>query len=136
MSEKGEFVRELIGKPWSSGAEGPAAFDCWGLVKYVSKMLYDTDLPDLDRPFNFDDDMLLVRSEAQGWRQIQGPKDGAIAFMGAPAIPRHVGIFVAIPPGPGSVLHADERHGAVAFESVATLRVLRGWSQIRWYAKI
>lgn len=35
----------LVGLPWSPGAEGPRAYDCWGLVRWVQRHHYGRDLP-------------------------------------------------------------------------------------------
>ncbi len=40
---------DLIGKPYQSGARGPNAFDCWGLVMEVSKRA-GVVLPDIEVP--------------------------------------------------------------------------------------
>jgi cell wall-associated NlpC family hydrolase len=41
-------IENYIGKPFRSGARGPDAYDCWGLVIDVYRRLYGIDLPDFD----------------------------------------------------------------------------------------
>jgi cell wall-associated NlpC family hydrolase len=36
-----------VGKPWQLGAEGPDAFDCWGLARWVQREHYARELPQL-----------------------------------------------------------------------------------------
>jgi cell wall-associated NlpC family hydrolase len=37
----------LVGLPWKPGAEGPDAFDCWGLVKHVQAHVFGRAMPAL-----------------------------------------------------------------------------------------
>jgi cell wall-associated NlpC family hydrolase len=37
----------LVGAPWRQGAEGPDAFDCWGLVLWVQRRHFGREMPRL-----------------------------------------------------------------------------------------
>lgn len=138
LNRVSELAKELVGKPWRAAANGPDAFDCWGLVVYVRRALFGNDLPDVARP-----PVALSLPEARaafasatkplGWYQIERPAHGAVAIIGTSGVPSHAGIYLAIPPAAGNVLHCDEAMG-VRFESESTLSG-RGWSKFRWYTK-
>jgi cell wall-associated NlpC family hydrolase len=133
------LVLELIGRPWRAGADGPEAFDCYGLARHVRQQLFGDDLPAVPRPsfmLPLKDVREAFASAAQplGWRRLgedEPRQHGAVVLMGSAVVPGHAGVFLAI--GPGRVLHADERYG-VCFEDLATLR-LRGFARFRFYAK-
>ncbi len=39
------WIRDYVGKPWAPGANGPASFNCWGLVRHVFLTQRDVELP-------------------------------------------------------------------------------------------
>lgn len=43
-----EFVRRVIDKPWVNRAEGPAAYDCWGLVIASFRDIDGVTLPSIE----------------------------------------------------------------------------------------
>ncbi|MDB5597370.1 MAG: hypothetical protein JWM36_4331 [Hyphomicrobiales bacterium] len=108
------FLRSLIGKPYLAGAEGPDAFDCYGLGRHVLRSLFNVSLPE-------------SRSApvARGaWRKAVMPCDGAVVLMGVGD--KHIGVWIA-----GGVLHAMSATGVV-FDDLHSLR-FRGLGRIRMY---
>lgn len=120
------FFFSVLGKPWESGAAGPDAYDCWGLVRAYWKEVRGEELPDYDvdalNPYE-------VRREfaghRDGWREVQ-PAEGVAVLMGKSERPSHVGILL----GQG-VLHSTKPSGVVYQDRVA-LR-LHGWRILGYY---
>ena len=108
------LLRGLIGKPYLAGGEGPDAFDCYGLARYVLRELYGVRLPETRQ----------APIPRRAWRRLAEPVDGAVVLMGV--TDTHIGVFVA-----GGVLHAMSDIGVV-FDDLLSLR-FRGFSHLRIY---
>ena len=39
------WTADYLGKPWRNGADGPDAFDCYGLVRAVYRDRYGIEMP-------------------------------------------------------------------------------------------
>lgn len=131
-----EFVVPLIGRPWVKMAEGPSSFDCWGLARHVQKGLFNRNLPEVDRsysrlPLPVVRELFVKHLGPDEWEEQPSFSHGALVLMGSAAVPTHAGVFLSIPPGPGSVLHCREGYG-VMFENIDGLTVA-GFSRFRWY---
>ena len=74
------WINAVVGKPWVDRAEGPAAFDCWGLVVDSFRRIdgveiepvagYDTGAPI---------DQAGPTEQSSGrWIEVQGPQHGAV----------------------------------------------------------
>jgi cell wall-associated NlpC family hydrolase len=89
-----------VGLPWAPGADGPDAYDCWGLVRAVQRERYGRDLPRLavraDAPPGQWGELRQLVKRSSSWRQIDGAwADGDILVMlNAKGLP-HVGTVVA-----------------------------------------
>lgn len=113
-----------IGMPWVSGQEGPHAFDCWGLVRYVQQQHYARHLPSITvdadniravvNEFNTND-------ERARWVQVDVPADGDCLLMSQSKEPTHVGIWLDV--DGGGLLHAVQGAGVV-FSSQSNIRLL------------
>lgn len=103
----GTLTADLVGLPFVSGARGPAAFDCWGLVLELRRRLA------LPLPPDFASGALsrsqaheLFHVEWSGWQR--GPlSHGGIMLAPSAA---HAGIHLA-----GRILHAQATAGVVAW---------------------
>lgn len=115
-------VSAFLGKPWRPVADGPDAYDCWGLTRAASYALFGASLPDL--PDNWHPD---VEAVPQHWRELDGPEPGAVVALGnyAGAI-KHVCLSL----GHGSVLNTGRESGAHV-GSLAYLR--RIYPVVRFY---
>lgn len=97
-----------IGKPWRSGADGPNAYDCWGLVRAVLRDRAGIDLPAILH--GVDDHREIIadfagHAELRNWIAVDGPRRDLDALLMAQARhPVHVGIWIAA--DHGRVLHA------------------------------
>lgn len=126
-----EFIRGLIGRPWEANAEGPDAFDCYGLVRYVQRELFGRDLPSVHtvEPYTWRGmiDAIASHPERARWREVEQQQrtlmpDGAVVLLASVRMPAHMGVWFR---GFGSILHADRPLG-VAFQTFAEMRAL-GW---------
>ena len=123
--ERYAILAGLIGKPYAPDAEGPEAFDCYGLTRHIQRVLFGRTLP-----------RERVVADRSDWRRVEWPSDGDLVLMGAGG-DHHIGTFLA----PALVLHAleplnyrpgDRRAGVMA-EPIPALR-FRGFSSLRFYA--
>ena len=118
-----------IGLPWELGAEGPDAFDCWGLARWVQREHYGRELPQLRvvpqrlQPGDEQTRVLLDLMRHTGWALLpdwRQMRDGDLLRMHAPMGP-HIGIAVQTSPAaPVTVLHSlgaldkdGKPHGAI-----------------------
>jgi cell wall-associated NlpC family hydrolase len=118
-----ELVASYFGKPWASGARGPDAFDCWGLVRDVYAKAFNVDLPEFP---GLDAESPLARvrmaadcAESPLWQAIPAPEHGCAVGMATNARISHVGVFCGL--DGGFVLHTVAGSG-VRLESLSQLK--------------
>lgn len=118
-----ESFTYLLGKPWVSGADGPEAFDCWGLVKYVYRENLGIELPELvgiSRKSLLDISRNINEEVAHTWEELHEPLHLCGVSMGGNLRPYHVGLWVDDGASTG-VLHAHNSHG-VMFQSLQSIK--------------
>jgi len=125
-------IENYIGFPWENGAQGPYAFDCWGLVRYIYKKEKGIEIPffDIDamKP-------LAIRkafqesSEYRNWAIVQDAEDFDVVLLSMASRPHHVGIWHS-----GRLLHCVEGAGVVWQES-RSLK-MHGWNITAIYRRI
>lgn len=100
-----------VGKPWELGAEGPDAFDCWGLARWIQRVQYGRELPQLRvgrmDPSPAQTAVLLELMRDTGWQQLpqwEQMDDGDLLRMRSPLGP-HIGISVRRGARSVTVLH-------------------------------
>lgn len=112
-----------LGKPWVSGACGPDAFDCWGLLWAVYRTEFGLEVPRFPgvRECGVREVTRLIAETSGGseWDALTAPEHGCAVAMGKNARLSHVGLFLDL--DGGLVLHAAEGRNVVA-ESLAKLR--------------
>lgn len=126
-------ISNIVGKPWLSKANGPDAFDCWGVVEYVYKLL------GIDLGFKFDFDhenheLVSICMEMQSKNNekyiVKDPQDYDIVMMYEKGRPTHVGLYID-----RKVLHAikgrDTLAGGVCLHNMLTIN--RMFSKIELY---
>ncbi len=103
-----------LGKPWVSGKQGPDAFDCWGLVRYVQSRHYSRELPSI----NVDADNVRAvikeftsNDERNRWHAVASPQDGDCLLLSQSKEPTHVGIWIDV--DGGGLLHAVKGAGVI-----------------------
>lgn len=122
-----DYINSVVGKPWRNRAEGPEAFDCFGLVIDSFRKVDGVELPQIA---GYVDENCDVHRAAAGplkdgtFRRAQ-PQDGAImvAYDGSKVV--HVGRVMA-----GRVIHAKDGNGVMchSFRSIN-----RMFSRLEYY---
>jgi len=128
------WAAPYIHRPWQLGAEGPAAYDCWGLVRAVQREHFGRELPPLDAG---------LQAITAGWQPGVSPgrgDGGDIVEMRSARGP-HVGVLI-VADGRDGVLHAvghrdaDGRdHGDVCFTPIEQLGAL-GLGRLRFWRPV
>lgn len=111
-------LASLVGKPWQAGAEGPAAFDCYGLARYVMAQrgvampaigFTGELLPDLARG------AYELAHLPASWKRVAEPLPGCVVLMGRRGkfdpVWTHVGVWCD---AERVVLHSMKGRGVVA----------------------
>ena len=129
------WAEELIGRPYRAGGQGPNAFDCWGLVRWVMAHRFQRELPAI--PIEPDDlraVLLAFRDhpERQRWAAVQEPDEGDCVLLRQSRHPIHVGVWLGV--DGGGVLHAVEGNGVV-FQRFRDL-LNSGWRIEGFYRRI
>lgn len=119
------WAASFIGLPWVQLAEGPTAFDCWGIVTFVEREHYGHALPKFGE-LKGDIAQMRVLARHSGWHRVEDRKDGDVMFMTSRAGP-HVGVLVEAD-GQLGLLHAmgyrdgeGRDHGSVVFSPLPSL---------------
>lgn len=121
-----EFINSLIGLPWKRAANGPNAFDCWGLSQIVQLKVFNRQLPDIKIATEDVRDVIkevATTSARKSWKKIDGPVHGAIVEMTSGRYPYHIGVYLDI--DGGGILHCHNPSG-VCFDRIASLEAA-GW---------
>lgn len=104
-------VNEYIGLPWESGACGPDAYNCWGLLKVVQEVHFGVSMPYLVMG-----DEVGIRAaysdkmRSGEWQIVAEPSHGDGVLLRAGTHP-HVGVWLDI--DGGGVLHSLEGSGVI-----------------------
>lgn len=143
------FARAVLFKPWRAGAQGPDAYDCWGLARAAQRELAGRDLPIVNAdPNDLRAVVRLVREHPlhSEWREVAVPSHLDLVLMSHHQHPHHIGVWLDL--DGGLVLHATEqfrrvrkddkletvadpsRPGVMA-ESLAALRA-QAWSRFQF----
>ena len=116
------FCLSLIGKPWVSGAAGPEAFDCWGLLRHVLLERRGLSLCPYSgvKETGLADMMKTATSEAAyRWKRLNGPEHLCGVAMSHGRRIEHVGLWLE--EAGGGILHSHESAGVV-FQSQSSIR--------------
>lgn len=127
------WAADLIGKRYAVGAQGPDAFDCWGLVRYVLEHHYGIAVPEFDvPPDNWVEANTLMTSAAElaNWRNVPAMADGQVVMMARRRHPVHIGLAV-VANGRLGVLHCAQPAG-VLFQALPGLQAA-GWGRLTHY---
>lgn len=126
------WVNNYIGRPWGKGAQGPDAYDCYGLARDVMLRHYGVSLPPIDEDCTSLLKMVRALSNHPGWslfEEVDTPRGGDLVKMIKYAHPDHVGVWVDIEGG--GVLHAMRGHGVV-FDTPILLNAV-GWVRLGYF---
>jgi len=139
---RGSTLNSILGRPWKANAHGPDAFDCWHLVMFVQRALFDRNLPDVDVPdrptWPWMIKTIAGHDENANWRLVPvdpmglvQAKDGAIVLMARSNRPAHVGTWLE---QERRIIHADPNYGVVT-DGLLDLRT-KGWVKLRFYEHV
>ena len=110
------WAADLIGLPWEVGAQGPDAYNCFGLVREAVRRALGVEMPLVDVEDGSADNVQAIKraADAGGWRLVGGlaPAEHDIVLMHGPD-GRHVGFMVRAD-GRLLLLHSMEGAGVVA----------------------
>lgn len=109
------WAADLVGKPWAADGEGPDAFSCWGLVRWVFRSRHGVVLPMvLDAENRLDVGEALHSARASGWRPVEDAAARAddVVLMRS-AVRLHVGLAAVPAAGAVGVLHSTHERGVV-----------------------
>lgn len=123
-----EQASKYIGLPWKIDGNGPEAWNCWNLARYILLKYFDKEIPFVD--LESDDVPALYREKMdQGsWVVREKPEHGFGVLLKGGMHP-HVGVFLDI--DGGGVLHSLEGAGVV-FTPLSALRML-GFGNVKFY---
>jgi len=126
------YIRRVVGLPWQSGAQGPDAYDCWGLARDCQRVLFGRELPLAAVDAHSAHAVvtaLLGHAERARWAAVDVPAAGDLVEMRRRDLPHHIGVW--LDPDGGGVLHAARSYG-VAFERPLQL-ACAGFGAPRFY---
>lgn len=130
------WAEPLIGTPWAAGRDGPAAYDCWGLVRAVYRDRLGVDLPILVSDERLSDAELRMVARHQKWRRLDDAetlREFDVVLMRHSSGLRHVGLAIQAPTP--MILHAhggqraDGRSWGCVEASDTRALVLAGFSR-------
>lgn len=99
----------LIGLPWRRGAQGPDAFDCWGIVRHAVYLQLNQTLPLIS--IGAADNLPSLAHAARDWHPAEEPmREHDIVLMQGPH-GRHVGFVVSVISGGKHVLRLLHSNG-------------------------
>lgn len=126
------YINSVVGKPWVNRAEGPDAFDCFGIVIDSFRKVDGIEIPVICGYSDGSDDIesgFDIESNSGAWRKSQA-RDGAVMVAYNNDKPAHVGRCIA-----GGVLHAlgnQDGQGSVQFHDYKMLRKI--FNRVEYYA--
>lgn len=128
----GEWVVDVLGKPWTPGGRGPVEFDCYGLLWWVRKKYFGQTLPEFAGVFPGSMDGLCRQftTGLEAWEPVQEPVEGCgVALSRKRRFIHHCGVYTAA--NRGLVVHVPDG-GQVGAQSLQDLR-LHGWKRIEFF---
>lgn len=116
-----EFCYNQLGKPYILGAAGPDAFDCSGLVKYISEHFYGLEVPHSS----------VYQAEIGKLIELKDIRPGDFVFFDTynEGLAGHAGVYV----GNGDVIHASSPETGVKKTELQTFIDLGMFWNIRRY---
>jgi hypothetical protein len=114
--KRAAFLNDLVGRPYAAGADGPEAFDCYGLTRHLQLSCFGRKMPPFLLPRGAGRiaiaSAIATHPERENWVPVREPVDGAIALMARRDIAWHMGTYFDL--DGGLVVHALEDAGVSA----------------------
>lgn len=135
------LVESLVGKPYREGANGPDAFDCYGLVRHTMGAAGLFLLPTIARPEGERPcgeaigRALSEHPELGAWRKVAEPEEWDVAVMAnVQERRRHIGLCVRLK-GCFWVIHAqDAPVNRVILDDLPSLTA-KGFNRVEFYRR-
>lgn len=86
------WAYEYLGKPYIEGAEGPDAYDCWGLVRTICAKQIDCKMPLINIGRN--DNGPAIAKALRGWVKVNPPYKEYDVLTMKNSYGRHIGICI------------------------------------------
>jgi len=94
-------MRGFIGVPYVSGGRDPGGWDCWGVVHYVSRHVFDRELPsyaDYNDASERDEVGPIFQREALvDWLPVSEEQPGDVVVFRILGLPTHCGLVIDPP---------------------------------------
>jgi hypothetical protein len=127
------ITRELLGKPFKLGADGPDEYDCYGVVRAVLWKGFDLFIPTIQRVELNHHGLarrLMQPEVAEDWIEVPIGRAGDVILMGnVDGRDYHLGLRLKFG-NQHMVIHTEEKVG-VTLDDIITLPV-RGYHKIRY----
>ncbi|AXF52967.1 MAG: cell wall-associated hydrolase [Caudoviricetes sp.] len=108
---------KYLGKPYVLGADGPYAYDCWGLARAIFKERLGLDMPAVDVRSHNNGGAMKEIASGFGWGPVvDAPREGDAVLMRSP-IGRHIAVAIESSRGI-SFIHADGVCGVEIIQSL------------------
>lgn len=126
---KAEQIVPYVGLPWKKGADGPDAYDCWGLLRHIQLEYFNTYVP-LVTIGDADECKQTLKNQLDSgvWRETKTPLHGDGVLLKAGNDP-HVGVFLDV--DGGRILHSIQGFG-VTFSPLRNLPGM-GYGRVKYY---
>ena len=133
QAEWHDLLTPLIGRPYKFGADGPDAYDCWGLVRHL---LFELGVPSERLPAfdgqSYESVGESLRKDWLGgtWERVETGRPGDAVLMARLKGYHHVGVVT-----PSGIIHADKPLG-VCIQDEGSLKTTfwQRWVYFRWAA--
>lgn len=120
------WVMNYLGKPWDSGAQGPDAYDCFGLVRAVQRDFFNREMPMIVVDALNPDTVKKTFKNTDNyhnWQIVQTPIEGdCVITKSTPTTPEHVGVWVDA--DGGKILQCVFGSGVVLVSISATKKMI------------
>lgn len=128
------WAEKYHGKPYAPGAQGPAAYNCWGLARAIERDEFGRGMPQLAVEVDDLTPRALIRLIREhpgraGWVEVARPADGDLVAMGRLHDEAHIGVWAEL--DGGAVIHAVAGMG-VCKHSILHVRLM-GYGLVRTY---
>jgi len=124
------FVRKVIHVPYAENAQGPDAYDCWGLTRACQREVFGIDLP-IIRTDNIREVIAAFTDHAlaDSWKVSPIAMHGALVGLSSAKHLHHIGTWLDL--DGGVLLHTVQTSGVLVQDS-NELRI-NGWHTLRFY---
>jgi len=123
---------EYLGKPWIVGANGPDAFDCWGLLEDIyekQKGIRLSRYNNIRKEDKIEVSNAIAKAMCIDWQKLDKPVHlCAVGLSNLPHRIFHVGCFIQ--KNKGYVIHTEKKSGCV-IEPLD--KIISKWKYVSFY---